>query len=337
MKQPKFIFSDSKISRKDNTIVVENKEGKKKYLPVEDLEEIYCFGQNSFNTELLALLSKHKIIMHIFKAWKQDEHWNEYYIGTYYPKEFLNSGFLTVKQVENYANKKKRLRIAKLFIHGAASNIRRNLKNYERKISGLDSYTEKIDSLKSQIDFQDSVQALMGIEGNIRQIYYEAWNEIFGKKNQFLQRVKQPPDNPVNAVISFGNMLCYTQCLSQIYQTQLNPLISFLHEPGERRFSLSLDLAEIFKPILVDRLIFKLFNNGEIQERHFDRYTNACYLNETGMKTFLKAWKERLDSTIQHRKLSRKVSYKRLIRLECYKLIKDLTGVEEYKPLVMDW
>ena len=55
----------------------------------------------------------------------------------------------------------------------------------------------------------------------------------------FDQRVRNPPDNAVNALISFGNSLVYTTCLTEIYRTQLSPLISFLHEPGNRRFSLA--------------------------------------------------------------------------------------------------
>ena len=62
-------------------------------------------------------------------------------------------------------------------------------------------------------------------------------------------------------------MMCYTQCLRAIHQTQLNPTISYLHTPGERRYSLSLDVSEVFKPLLVDRVIFKVLNKREIQER----------------------------------------------------------------------
>lgn len=76
------------------------------------------------------------------------------------------------------------------------------------------------------------------------------------------QRTKLPPSNEVNAMISFVNSMCYTLCLDMIYHTQLNPTISFLHQPGERRYSLALDLAEIFKPVLADRLIFSLLNKN---------------------------------------------------------------------------
>ena len=180
------------------------------------------------------------------------------------------------------------------------------------------------------------IPMLMGIEGNIRSTYYEAFNEII-KDHAMDGRSMRPPLNEINSLISFGNMLCYTQCLSQLYHTQLNPTISYLHEPGYRRFSLALDLAEIFKPILVDRTIFRVLNKREIQSKDFDFQTNKVTLKESGKRTFLKAFEERLNETIKHRTLNRHVSYKHLIKLECYKLSKHLLDIETYQPFKIWW
>ena len=141
----------------------------------------------------------------------------------------------------------------------------------------------------------------------------------------------------VNCLVSFSNSLIYSATLSEIYNTQLNPTISFLHEPHERRFSLSLDLSEIFKPFLGDRVIFKVLNKGIITEDHFRKDVNYCLLNEEGKKLFLKHFDERMKTTVKHRSLRRNVSYRRLIRLECYKLIKHLLGIQEYCAFRMWW
>ena len=109
----------------------------------------------------------------------------------------------------------------------------------------------------------------MGVEGNIRRRYYAAWNVIVNQEIKFEKRVMHPPDNMINSLISFVNTLIYTKVLSEIYHTQLNPTISYLHEPGVRRFSLSLDIAEVFKPLIGDRLIFSLLNRKQITEEIF--------------------------------------------------------------------
>jgi CRISPR-associated protein Cas1 len=150
-------------------------------------------------------------------------------------------------------------------------------------------------------------------------------------------RSKRPPKNELNALISFGNMMCYSQTLRAIHQTQLNPTISYLHTPGERRYSLALDLAEIFKPLLVDRTIFKLLNKREIQLKDFENKMNRIILKDSGRKKFVRVFEERLAETIQHRNLNKKVSYKHLIKLECYKLSKHVLGMEEYKPFKIWW
>jgi CRISPR-associated protein Cas1 len=211
-----------------------------------------------------------------------------------------------------------------------------NLKYYNRRGKDTEPLIELIGQYAEKIPLSKDVDELMGLEGNIRQTYYEAFNLIL---NDFEMgpRTKQPPQNEVNALISFGNMMCYSQCLKAIHQTQLNPTISYLHTPGERRYSLALDVAEIFKPILVDKTIFKLLNKKALQEKHFDHQLNKCLLNESGKKIFVQAFEERLEETFKHRKLNRSVSYRQTMKLECYKLAKHLLGMEEYKPLKMYW
>lgn len=212
----------------------------------------------------------------------------------------------------------------------------KNLKYYDKRGKELADIIQRIETYAANIPSANAVDELMGIEGNIRQSYYEGFDLIL---NDFEMgnRTKQPPLNEVNALISFGNMMCYSQCLRAIHQTQLNPTISYLHTPGERRYSLSLDISEIFKPILVDRVIFKVLNKREIQEKHFDKKLNKCVLNPSGKKIFVQAFEERLNETIQHRSLKRNVSYRHLMKLECYKLSKHLLNMEEYKPFKMWW
>jgi CRISPR-associated protein Cas1 len=144
-----------------------------------------------------------------------------------------------------------------------------------------------------------------------------------------------PPQNMLNSLISFGNSLMYATSLTEIYHTQLTPTISYLHEPGERRYSLSLDLSEIFKPIIVDRVIFKLVNNRIIKPEHFSEELNAIHLNEEGRKIFLTEYDQRLNMTIKHERLKRNITYQRLIRIDCFKLIKHLLGESKFSGLKM--
>jgi CRISPR-associated protein Cas1 len=292
-------------------------------IPIEDVDALWVFCELDLNARALNFLAQRRVPVHFFNYYG-------YYSGSFYPREYLNAGFVVVEQVRHYSNQRLRLVIAREFIHSALHNILRNLRYYGTRGLELQAETEGVQTEMLRLGEVKDVAELMACEGRARSCYYQAFSKILRERAEFTKRVRRPPDNPVNALISFTNGLVYSAALTQIYRTQLNPTISFLHEPGARRFSLALDLAEVFKPILADRLIFKLINNRQLSERDFAQDLNCCYLKESGRKRILKEWDGRLQKTIEHRRLGRKVSYERLMRLECYKLVKHITNVEPY-------
>lgn len=127
----------------------------------------------------------------------------------------------------------------------------------------------------------------------------------------------------------------YTKTISQIYHTHLDQSISFLHEPSDRRFSLSLDLSEPFKPLLVYRTIFELVNNRRIQvNKHFEKDYNYCILNGAGRDVFITALEDRMKQVFDHGTLKRKVSYLSAIKYDAYKLKKHIVEGTPFVPFL---
>ena len=336
MKKAYYLFNPGRMSRKDNTLFFdpvkeENAASSKpRYLPVTGVSALYIFGSVDANSALYNFLGRNHIPVHFFD-------YHKHYTGSFSPREYLLAGKMLVAQTDAYRSKKKRLAIAKAFVEGATFNMLKNLRYYGNRGKGVVGQIEQLSQLRQSIAETNSIQELMGIEGNCRQVYYTSFEEIV-EGYAWEGRKKRPPKNELNALVSFGNSMCYTLSLDAIYNSQLNPTVSFLHEPGVRRYSLALDIAEIFKPILVDRLIFRLCNKRELRPQHFDFIDHACFLSESGRKIFIKAWEERLQQSIEHRSLNRKVSYRHLVRLECYKVAKHLLGMEStYKPFKTWW
>lgn len=328
-----YIFKSGRIQRKSNTIYFSWKENKKtlnRVLPINSVESIYIFGEIDLNTKIINFLASNNIDVHFFNYYG-------FYTGSFLPRKSLTSGFLLIKQVKAYLDQKERLKIAKELVKGAIHNIVKNLIHYQKLMKDVTKNIEEIKKISEKINNITNIQELMAIEGNARSFYYSSFEKFLGDNFKLEKRTKRPPKNMINCLLSFGNSLLYTTCLKEIYRTQLNPTISFLHEPGERRFSLSLDLAEIFKPIIVDKVVFKLINNQMIKEKYFLKELNYVYLNEEGRRLFIEQYEERLAQTIKHHRMKRNVSYEALIRLECYKLIKHLVGDEEYQSLKMYW
>lgn len=249
MKRNFYIFNDGTLRRKDNTVAFESELGRKT-LPIEDISEIFIFGQVDLNKAFLDYMSQKEIIIHFFNYYG-------YYTGSFYPREHLNSGYMILKQAEYYMDMDKRLAIASRIIDGSSKNMLNVIKYYIGRGKELESIQNSIDALVNRLSECKDINELMAIEGNIRETYYKAFDTIIENENfRFEQRTKRPPKNYLNALISFGNSMLYTLVLAEIYKTHLDPRIGFLHTTNFRRFTLNLDIAEIFKPIIVDRIIF---------------------------------------------------------------------------------
>lgn len=306
MKRPYYLFSNGRLRRRQNTLFLERADAER--TPGEDPDDTGLpSGTPTGDT------------------------------ATLYPREYLHSGRLKVQQVVHYLDAELRLRLARAFVDAATYNILRVLRYYAGRAEGaageeITRTCDEIEGERAGLPEVREIPELMGLEGRVRSAYYGAWPAILGDGPgaafPFTVRERRPPSNEVNALIGFGNALCYTATLRQIYRTALDPTLSFLHEPGERRFSLALDLSEVFKPLLVDRAIFRLVKTGEIRPRDFEARLGGVYLKESGRRTFVQHWDERLKKTIHHRGLGRHVSYERLIRLECYRLVRHLFDPE---------
>lgn len=330
MQQSFYVYNNGDLKRKDNTLRFTSYDGEKKDIPIERISDIYVMSEMSFNTTFLSYISQYGIPIHFFNYYN-------FYTGSFYPKESNLAGQLLVNQVQHYTEYDKRLLIAKKFIQAAADNIYRNLRYYNGRDKNVSDYMKDIDSLRTGLVGVKSIQELMGIEGNIRKKYYAAWSVIINQEIEFDKRVMHPPDNMINSLISFVNSLVYTRTLSEIYHTQLNPTISYLHEPGIRRYSLCLDISEVFKPLIGDRLIFSLLNRKQITEKSFTKELNYLHLKKDVSKLIVSEFEKKMKQTIMHKELGRQVSYQYLIRLEAYKLIKHLIGEKEYEGFRIWW
>ncbi len=324
----RYIFSMGEIKRKDNSIAFKNKKGWV-YIPIEGIREIYFFNEVSFNSKFLDFISQAGITLHFFNYYG-------YYSGTFYPKEQYISGMLTIKQSLAFIN--NRLVIAKAIVYAISRNIYEILYHYYRH--GNSDLKPLLDWLRKDVDRMlkknINIKQILFIEGQIWNRFYDSFKYFLPKEFILNKRVKRPPNNPMNALISFGNTLLYTKTITAIYHTHLNQSISFLHEPQEARFSLSLDLSEAFKPIIVFRTIFELINRKKLQvEKHFDKKLNYALLNEDGKKIFIESFENRLNEKFKHPKLKRLISYNTAIKLDGYKLIKFIIEDREFMPFLL--
>ena len=324
------IFSDGEIERNEDTARVITEDGESNYLPIEHAEAVFLHGQIDYNTRFVSFLNDNGVAAHVFG-------WNDYYAGSIMPDRGQTSGRTLVEQVRAYDDTDHRRSIAAEFVAGSIHNMRTNVVYYDGRAGDLEDAIDDLETAAADVSSEKAVDELMGIEATAKKAYYRAFRVILQTDLPFGTREFNPPPNEINSLISFGNSLVYANVVSGIRATALDPAVSYLHEPGERRYSLSLDIADLFKPVLADRVLFRLVNRGQITEDDFRSELGSCLLTEDGRKTYTKEFEETLEQTIEHPELNRNVSYQYLLRLEAYKLKKHLLTGESYDAFRRWW
>lgn len=323
------IFADGELSRNESTLRIDTLDGETKHLPVESVDSLYLHGQIDFNTRALGLLNDHGVPVHVFG-------WKDYYRGSYLPKRDHVSGNTVVEQVRAFDDE-RRLQIGHQMIRASIHNMRRNLVYYDGRRGDFSDAVSDLERLKGEVPDAGTIDELRAVEGNARKEYYRCFDQILRDPFTLTKREYNPPTNEANALISFLNGMVYTTCVSAIRKTALDPTVGFVHEPGERRFTLSLDIADIFKPILADRLVFRLVNRQQVSLQDFEDELDGCLLTEDGRLTVLEAFEEMLDETIDHPRLERKVSFKTLVQTDVYSLKKHILTAEPYQATERWW
>lgn len=169
-------------------------------------------------------------------------------------------------------------------------------------------------------------------EARVRNIYYSCYDRFIENQTDFsfVRRSRRPPENEVNALISFGNVMLYSIIATEIQKTPLDVRVGFLHATNSRKESLNLDIAEIFKPLIVDRTVFSLINRRALRKKHFTYCENgAVYLNAEGKRIFLRSFYDKLETVVTVG--DRKMSYNRIITEEIRKLIRYFKDSEKYR------
>jgi len=311
-----FVTRDSRLRRRENTLAVELN-GVTRALPVERIAHLVLLGETRLNTRLLCLCGKHGVRISVF-----DYYGN--FKGAFEPSDRSPAGEVKLRHARLLLDDARRLSMAREIVRGAAYNMAANLRYYRYR--GCDALAESIaamDRLLPGIDNAHNTAKLMGIEGSLHQWYYHAWKHI-DPALDFTPRKRRPPNNPVNCLLSFLNQLTYAVAGHELSKTHLEQSFAFLHTPGRARSSLSLDLAEPFKPVLVDRLILRMIRRRMTAENWFTQQHGVCLLSETGRRQAVEKYSAILEDHFRGH------SYREWIYKECLAIERHVMDVAEY-------
>lgn len=329
MKKIFYIYKSGSLVRKDFSLLLEEKNGNVLYIPIEQINLIICFSDVNLNKRVLGILNSYSVSIFFFNYYGD-------YIGRFTPKKY-SDGKIIINQVEAF-NNHKRIHIAKKIVLTEIKNTLAVIKYYDKKYHNLQPMILMIEECLKPLDDTKTVDELFLIEARAKKIYYSCFDWIIKNPNfTFDHRSFYPPKNEINALLRYGYAILYANVLSDIDKSPLLPQISFIHSLSKQSDSLQFDIADMLKPILIDRLVFRMINKQQIKIDHFEYKENgACYLNKEGIKIYLNEYEKLMEKSI---KIGNKYySYRNIITKEVYKLSNYIEGKsKDYKPYVMEW
>lgn len=320
------LINEGIITKRDYTLLFEGKNGKR-YIPVETTDSLYIYSNVIFSGSFFEFVNSKGLNVSMIDRYGEK-------VGSFVPQNNRRNIKTELKQLKLYENEKERLALAKKLEIASVSNLRANLRYYERRKPSdkLQETVEYISGTIQQLNEAKDITRLMTLEAQVRQKYYHCFNVILEDKDfRFEKRTRRPPEDPLNAMISFGNTLLYQRIANEINRTSLDIRIGIVHAAGSRPESLNLDLADIFKPIIVDRTIFTLVNRKMLDMADFvEVENNGIYLSGKGKKIFIREFERKLYQKIQMGNMER--TYDFVIKNEIQCLKRYIERGEKYKP-----
>ncbi|MBQ2868391.1 MAG: type I-C CRISPR-associated endonuclease Cas1 [Akkermansia sp.] len=184
---------------------------------------------------------------------------------------------------------------------------------------------------------QTSPDGLLGAEGYAAERYFSVFAQMITPAEfSFSGRVKRPPRDPVNALLSFAYSLLAADCKSALESVGLDSAVGFYHKDRPGRPGLALDLMEEFRAPLADRLVLSLLNRRQVKTSDFQMEpTGAVYMTDAARRVLLAAWQERKSEQIMHPFLQEKVTIGLLPHIQARLLAQHIRGaLDSYPPMV---
>lgn len=311
---------DARLNRHENALVVTSTAGRKA-IPLNGIKHVVCMGDGSISIRLLKDMGRRGIRFSILDAGGR-------FLGAFEPEDETPSGRVRIGQARLFLDEPERLRIAKAIVQAQANSMRGLLLRYRRNgTSGLEDSIEGIESAFAVIERAGTHEELMGAEGLARAFLHDSFARVCPDA-KLDRRIRRPPPDPVNCLMSFFNTLLYSACASELAKTHLDRSVSFLHAPGTGRRSLSIDMAETFRPVLSDALILSVFRRSQVDESWWNRTPGVCLLSEKGrIKTTERFW-----ARIEER--SGAETLRNAIYRQCMSLEREALGLGRFKPFV---
>ena len=296
-------------------------------VPIERLEDVTLIDSVHVSSALLTEFLERNIPM----SWMSG-------MGRFYGSLISNTSIDVLKhqkQFELLQHNNFYFDIAKKVVFAKIHNQLTVLRRYNRNInsSKVESNIKNILAVRKNVFRTNDYRELMGYEGIISRIYFDALGDVVTEPFKFEKRTKRPPRDPVNSMLSLGYSMLFNEILNAVISTGLHPYVGFLHRIAKGHPALVSDLMEEWRAVLIDSLVMAIIKRNMISYEMFEINDQGCFLNSEARKIFLSTYNKKLRSVNQY--LDGKYTFRESIKQQCRKYASALMNedVELYIPV----
>lgn len=309
-----------KIKKKGRLIVIQC-DGENVYISPREIKQLVIAGEVLFTSGAIALLIDHAVeilflsqnprisarVMNIMgdrciDIWRKQIEIS-YYDRIIYAKEFVNCG-----------------------IYNKIRLLQQIVRNRDISFS---AEIDLMNNLKKKISDADSIAGLMGLEGHASKVYFSCIKVIVPSDFKFEKRIRHPPKDPINSMLSYGYMMLFSKVNQYLIQAGLNVYIGFLHESYRDRAALSFDLMEEYRQPIVDRVVLTFMAHDMLKLSDFKIGDNTCIINDDLKRKFVDALYSRLEQKYNYKNELK--SFKDIIFLQAKNLSKSIRKNSSYE------
>lgn len=325
------------LHRDGQTIIVEIHKSPVLRVPAHMVESIACFGRVMISPQLMEFCAEQQIAINFLTAQGR--------LMARVDAPASGNVQLRRRQYRLADDAAFSLELSRAIVAGKIQNARQNLLRSGRDIAdgatgerlkrGAELLAYNIDSLAAAA----SLDAVRGLEGDAARFYFEHFSLMTPDAPEplkFVRRSRQPPLDPINALLSLFYSILTHDCVAALVAAGLDPSVGFFHEDRPGRPSLALDLVEEFRAF-ADRFVITLINRRQVAESDFvARPGGAVELSDPARKRAIAAYQERKQERREHPYLEQEAPIGRFPALQARILARHVRGdLKHYVPLVL--
>jgi len=302
-------------------------------IPVHKLDQLVIHGNSMVSTAALRLLAKSGVGVY-FANW-HGQCWGA--LDAFDTR----SSELNAIQHSKARDGSFALNIARPIVVGKIANCRLVLRRYARnhELANAELRDMEQAAMQHAAGSADTLDAVRGHEGRAARIYFSALNDLLPDAWRFDRRTRQPPLDPVNAMLSYGYAVLFANMKTLIRRRGLDPHVGNLHALRDGHAALASDLMEEFRPLIVDATVLQLIFKQSIKPEDFvldDQAELPCRMADAGRKKFIHALEAKFNAPLTHPRNGQRADWRRLMQYQVWHYARVLQGEEEaYQPCVM--